>query len=223
MNHTQNTTGALETQAQNLKRLFITALASARVQSEAIKRSRTARLVCCLIIGSLSLTLWTLVTYRTAQHHAERRFAEWQQRFVDDYITQQEAAERQYPPDLHAMLQEQENEELAKLISGLRLYQYGREDYITLGQCVINRTLNSAYPATIVEVIQQPGQWPGYSEENEVTAQTYELAAGILNALRAQTLQPCDSSLTIAEFGQRITLRNTLDYSRDTVTWRAGQ
>lgn len=216
-------TETLFSQARILGQAALAVLASIRVQAERIKGSRAARIVCWVILAALGLTLWTLVTFRVAQRDAERAFDAWRERYVNDFVSQREAEERGMPMDPRAELRKQENMEFARLISGLKLYQYGTEDFITLAQCVKNRELNPAYPGTIVEVIRQPNQWPGYYETNEVTESTYRLAASVLDQIRAQERQPCSSDLTIADFGKHITLRNTMGYNIETVKWRYGE
>lgn len=210
-------------QVTEVKNGFLAMMAALRLTFENARRHRAVRIAGWVLIAALVLTLEWLIAARIEQGKAQALYAERVEQFKTDYLDQQDAARRGMPIDPKAELIKQENTEFARLISGLKLYKYGREDYITLGQCVMNRVLNPAYPGSIVEVIQHRGQWPGYHDTNEVTESTYALAASILDGIRVQERQPCSSDLTIADFGDKITLRNTMDYNRDTVTWRYGQ
>lgn len=57
---------------------------------------------------------------------------------------------------------------------------YGVQDNTRAGQkltvwCVINRAVNKAYPATVIDVCKQELQWMGYSEENPTIKSIYDL------------------------------------------------
>lgn len=202
----------------------ISALASLRVGFEHIKASKRARIVCWVILAALALTLWTLVTFRVAQRDAQQSFEAWKERFADEFISQQEAAQMGFPPDPMEELRKQENMEFAKLCAGLWRYQYGYAQFRTLGELVKLRVLNPTKPDTIVEVIQQSGQWPGYSPDNEVTADGYKMAERIMNEIRAEELPCCGSDMIIASFNKdKIVLRNTMEYGPDTETWWWGK
>lgn len=202
----------------------ISALASLRVGFERVKASKRARIACWVILAALALTLWTLVTFRVAQRDAQRSFEAWQARFVDDYVSMQEAAERGFPPDPREELRKSEATAFAKLMSGLKLYGYGMDDFRTLAQGLYCRKANPAYPDTLVEVIEQPKQWPGYSDNNEVTQRDYNTAMQILAELDAQEHPAISSDYVYASFEREgITLRDTWEIGTRTHFWRAGE
>lgn len=221
MSITNNITSALILQARNLWKIVISLLAALRVQAERIKASRRARVVCWIILAALALTLWTLITFRIAQRDAQRSFEAWQERYVNDFLSQQEAAERGMPIDPRVELQKQEATAFAKLMSGLKLYGYGVDDYRTIAQCIACRVANPTYPDTIVEVIEQPKQWVGYSDANEVTQKDYALATQILAEIAAQEYPPISSDFVFASFERDgITLRDTWDINTHTHFWK---
>lgn len=217
-------TNLLYLQARNFSKVLIAALAALRVQAERIKSSRRARVVCWIILAALALTLWTLITFRIAQRDAQQSFEAWQERYVNDFLSQQEAAERGMPIDPRVELQKQEATAFARLMSGLKLYGYGTDDFRTLAQCIACRVANQTYPDTIVEVIEQPKQWVGYSEGNEVTQKDYALATQILAEIAAQEYPPISSDYVFASFERDgITLRDTWDIGTRTKFWRYGE
>lgn len=196
-------------------------LASVRVAVEAIRASRRARVVAWVIFAALALTLWTLVTFRIAQRDALNSFEDWKARFSEDFISQQEAKQRGLPPDPREELRAQQATVFAKLMDGLKLYGFSLDDYRTLAQCVACRVNNPAYPDTFVDVVQQPGQWPGYSDNNEVTQKSYKTALQILSEIDAQEHPPVTSDFVYASFEKDgIVLRDTWDISTRTHFWR---
>lgn len=206
---------------EHIKNGAAVVLASARVAVEAIKESKTAKKVCAGILAVLVLILTALVSFRVAQAKEQKKFEAWQERFVNDYLSQQEAERRGLPPDPKVELRKQEATAFAKLMSGLKLYGYGADDFRTLAQGVACRVANPGYPNTIVEVIEQPKQWPGYTDTNEVTQKDFDLAMKILAELDAQEHPPISSDYVYASFERDgISLRDTWDISTRTHFWR---
>ena len=215
----------VEIKAQELNTApFISAMAALRVQAERIRASRTARIVCWIILAALVLALEWVIAARVEQKKAIDRYDAWQTRFVDDYLTQQEAARVGIPPDPKEELRKQEATAFAKLMGGLKLYGYGADQYRTLAQGIACRVANPAYPDTIVEVIEQSGQWPGYSDSNEVTQQNYTLALQILAEIEAQEHPAISQDFVYASFDRDgITLRDTWDVTTRSHFWRYGE
>ena len=216
----ENITNAIIFQAQNLWALILAALAGIKVQVERIKASPKAKKVCAGILAALVLVLNSLISFRIAQRDAQISFEAWQERFVNDYMSMQEAAERGMPPDPKEELRGQQATAFAKLMSGLKLFGYSADDYRTLAQCIACRVANPAYPNTIVEVIEQPQQWVGYAENNEVVQKDYTLAMKILGEIEAQEHPAISQDYVYASFEKDgITLRDTWDISTRTHFW----
>ena len=211
-------------QGLELKNGVLAVLAGARIAYEDARRSKTARAAGALVLAALVITLWTLVTFRVAQAQQERKFEAWQARFAEDYISQREAEERGMPVDPRVELQKQETTAFARLMSGLKLYDYSTDDYRTLAQGIACRVASPDYPDTIVEVIEQPRQWPGYSADNEVTEKDYQTAALILAEIGSAEHPAVSNSFVYASFEREgITLRDTWEISTRTHFWRAGE
>jgi len=210
-------------QASEIKNGFFSVMAGARLAFESARRNRSARAIGWAILAALVLMLTALISFRVAQAQQEKRFEAWQERFVNDYLSQQEAAAIGMPPDPREELKKQEATAFAKLMSGLKLFGYGADDYRTLAQCIACRVANPAYPSTIVEVIEQPKQWVGYSENNEVTQKDYTLALQILAEIAAQEHPAISQDYVFASFERDgITLRDTWDITTRTHFWKWG-
>lgn len=217
----ENITNAIIFQAHNLGNLLIAGLAALRVQAERVKANPLAKKISMGILAALVLVLNSLISFRIAQRDAQRSFEAWQERFVNDYVSMQEAAERGMPPDPKEELRGQQATAFARLMSGLKLFGYGADDYRTLAQCIACRVANPAYPDTIVEVIEQPKQWVGYSEANEVTQKDYTLAMQILSEIEAQEHPAISQDYVYASFERDgITLRDTWDIGTKTHFWK---
>lgn len=199
-------------------------LASLRILFEEIKRSNRARTAARGFLAALVLLLTVVISFRVAQKHEQAQFETWKLRFANDYIAQQEAKEMGYPQDPKVELRAQETTAFAKLMSGLKLYGYSTDDFRTLAQGVACRVANPGYPNTIVEVIEQPKQWPGYADTNEVTQKDFDLAQKILAEIDAQEHPPISSDYVYASFERDgISLRDTWDIGTRTHFWRAGE
>lgn len=64
--------------------------------------------------------------------------------------------------------------EIAKVLYGIR--QNSKDDLRTAVWCVLNRVNNSGYPSSVAEVCKQKDQWMGYSEENPVLDDLFNIA-----------------------------------------------
>lgn len=224
--HTDNT--MKETILQALFRATITTLALARVCFERLRASKRGRTVCNVALAVTAAVLYTVIVYKVAERDTANDFERWKVEYAAEYTAQQEAAQEAARlsalPDPMEELLKQENTEFAKLCAGLWRYNYGYAQFRTLGELVKLRVLNPTKPNSIIEVIQQPGQWPGYSPDNEVTVDDYRLAERIMNEIREEEFPCCGSDMILASFDKdKITLRNTMEYGPTTETWWWGK
>ena len=224
MSTSKNITKEIIFQAQNLWCLILAVFAGIRVQVERIKASPTAKKACAGILAVLVLVLNSLISFRIAQRDAQRSFEAWQERFVNDYLTQQEAARIGIPPDPKEELRKQEITALAQFIQGCKMFDYSFEDFVTAAWCMDARTRNPAYPETLVEVIQQPKQWLGYNPEAIVTKDEYATATRVWDVIRGADHPEVSSDFVYASFERDgITLRDTWEISTKTHFYRWGQ
>lgn len=203
------------------KKTAVSFLAGLRVGFERMRGSKRARIVCWVILAALALTLWTLVTFRIAQKQQDARFEAWCERFVNDYISMQEAAEMGFPPDPKEELKKQEITALAQFIQGVKRFNYSFDDFVTAAWCMDARTRNPLYPDTLIEVIQQPKQWIGYNSEAVVTKDEYRTAERVWDVIRGADHPEVSSDFVFASFeAEGITLRDTWEISTKTHFWR---
>lgn len=206
---------------EHIKSGAVALLASARVAVEAIKASETAKRICAGILAVLVLILTALVSFRVAQAKEQQKFEAWQERFVNDYLSQQEAEMRGMPIDPREELRKSEITAIAQFIRGVKRFNYSIDDFITAVWGMDARTRNPAYPGTLIEVIQQPGQWLGYSSDTEVTKEDYATAEKVWNAVYSADHPEVSSDFVYASFEpEGVTLRDTWEISTRTHFWR---
>ena len=170
----------------------------------------------------LVLILWTVLVARGAQAKAERRYEAWQERWVNEYLAQQEAMKAGMPVDPYAATLDYEAQLLARVLYGVK--DNSTEDLITACWCVFNRCDSPMYPEMLEDVIAQPQQWMRYSEDNPVLDNLYQIARTQLDAWHSGTTRPISSDFVYMDWSpSRITLRNQWEYGRNTETWRYGQ
>ena len=211
-------------QVTEVKNGFLAMMAALRLTFENARRHRAVRIAGWVLIAALVMTLEWIIAARVEQSKAVALYEQRTEAFKESFIAQQEAAERGMPIDPREELRGQQATAFARLMSGLKLFGYGANDYRTLAQCIACRVANPAYPNTIVEVIEQPKQWVGYSENNEVTQKDYTLAMKILGEIEAQERPAISQDYVFASFERDgITLRDTWDINTRTHFWRYGE
>lgn len=172
------------------------------------------------------------------QAKAERRAEELAAEAMAQYQAEQLAKEQEYQT---ALLAEQNSEKtkreadtilMAKLFAGIdnfvEKYGYGERDLRTYGECVINRVLNTRNEfrnlSTIAEVIMQPNQWIGFSENNQVVDKYYKIASEVVNSYYDNAVRPCTSDYCWAELNSNgIYLKNEYNDGKYVSTWRYNQ
>lgn len=98
-------------------------------------------------------------------------------------------------------------------------------DIITAIWCFFNRVDITAgeyaYLSTLEEVIDQPGQWTAYSEENPVVDRIYRLAYAQLEIWFSGGHRPCSPEYVFLVWDSKgIHLSTTLGETRQTKTWK---
>ena len=165
----------------------------------------------------LAFIAWSLVMYRAGGVRAEQRYEEWRERFADEYISQMEAAERGMPPGPLEMRLNTQCEMLARVLYGVK--DNSTQDLKTLCWCVFNRVDNPNYPGTLEDVIAQPKQWMGYSENNPVLDELYKLAKEQIQLWQNGRRPVSNELIYMSWTPARIVLRDTWQYGMNTNTW----
>lgn len=115
---------------------------------------------------------------------------------------------------------ELEAEYIAKVIYGTAR-NHSDSDKKAVVWCILNRVEHYAHPNTIAEVCEQPKQWMGYSNDNPVLDENYELALTELKIWNSGGHRPIDNDYIYLSWSSKeILLRNTFEENRDTKYWR---
>lgn len=115
---------------------------------------------------------------------------------------------------------EREAEYIAKVIYGTAR-NHADSDKRAVVWCILNRVEHYAHPNTIAEVCEQPKQWMGYSSENPVLADIYDLALDELKTWYSGGHRPLGNEYIYLTWSSKeILLRDTFEENRNTNYWR---
>lgn len=101
--------------------------------------------------------------------------------FPTPYQNQMDLAEAEPETD--------EAELIAKVLYGAVLYR-SEEVQEAMVWLILNRVDSPLYPSTIKDVVLQPSQWQGFSEDNPVLQSLYDLASDVIAAWENGGVRP---------------------------------
>lgn len=137
----------------------------------------------------------------------------------NDYESQIAELERYYEYGGDITQIEQEAEYIAKVIYGTAR-NHADTDKRAVVWCILNRVEHYAHPNTIAEVCEQPKQWMGYSSENPVLEDIYDLALTELKIWYNGGHRPIDKSFIYLSWSSKeIVLRDTFEETKSTNYW----
>lgn len=117
-------------------------------------------------------------------------------------------------------LLKQEGEFLARMLYAYR--NNSERDLRTAIWCALNRVDSVGYPNSVKEVCQQPSQWMGYSDDNPILNNLYEIAIKELETWHSG-YRPVGTEYVYMNWStKQITLRDTWEKGNDTSYWQAG-
>ena len=115
---------------------------------------------------------------------------------------------------------EREAEYIAKVIYGTAR-NHADSDKKAVVWCILNRVEHYSHPNTIAEVCEQPKQWMGYSSENPVLTELYDLALAELKTWYSGGHRPMSNDYIYLTWSSKeILLRDTFEENRNTNYWR---
>ena len=115
---------------------------------------------------------------------------------------------------------EREAEYIAKVIYGTAR-NHADSDKKAVVWCILNRVEHYSHPDTIAEVCEQPKQWMGYSSDNPVLAELYDLALAELKTWYNDGHRPMSKDYIYLTWSSKeILLRDTFEENRNTNYWR---
>ena len=116
---------------------------------------------------------------------------------------------------------QQEAEFIAKALYGFAK-DHSERDQRTGVWCILNRVDHPNYPNSVQAVCQQDEQWIGYSDNNPVLTNLYELAVTELETWH-NNYRPVSAEYVFMSWSSKeIVLRNTYKTTSATKHWRAG-
>lgn len=208
--------------ASEIKNGFFSVMAGARLALEAARRHKATRIAGWVLIAALVMTLEWIVAARVEHSKAQAIYTERVERFKADFLDQQDAARRGMPIEPKEELKKQEITAFAQLIQAVKRFNFSFDDFVTIGWCIDARERNAAYPDTFIEVIQQPRQWPGYSDDSIIpTKDEYATATRVWDVIHSAEHPEVSSDFVYASFeAEGITLRDTWEISTKTHFWK---
>jgi hypothetical protein len=89
--------------------------------------------------------------------------------------------------------------------------------------CIVNRVESPLYPSTVIDVCTQPSQWMGYSDDNPVLDNLYDIACSVLDTWDANGHRPFGNEyLYLTWSPDQITLRTSFEETKSCKYYRAG-
>lgn len=115
---------------------------------------------------------------------------------------------------------EREAEYIAKVLYGTAA-NHADSDKRAVVWCILNRVEHHSHPDTVVEVCEQPKQWMGYSVNNPVLQDLYDIALTELKIWHNGGHRPINNSYVFLTWSSsEILLRDTFEENRNTNYWR---
>lgn len=115
---------------------------------------------------------------------------------------------------------EREAEYISKVVYGMGR-NHSVNDQKAIVWCILNRVESAGFPSTVAEVCQQSQQWIGYSDDNPVLTEIYDIVLPILKDWHNNSHRPMDKSYVyISWSSDEILLRNTFEVTKTTHYYR---
>ncbi len=115
---------------------------------------------------------------------------------------------------------EREAEYIAKVIYGTAR-NHADSDKRAVVWCILNRVEHYAHPDTVAEVCEQPKQWMGYSNDNPVLTENYDIALEELKTWHNDGHRPMSNDYIYLSWSSKeIMLRDTFEENKNTHYWR---
>lgn len=150
----------------------------------------------------------------------EEEIAELRVELQNDYEVQIAELERYYEYGGDVDQIELEAEYIAKVIYGTAR-NHADSDKRAVIWCILNRVEHHSHPSTVIEVCEQPKQWMGYSNDNPVLTELYDLALAELKTWHSGGHRPMSSDYVYLTWSSKeILLRDTFEENKNTNYWR---
>ena len=184
-----------------------------------------------IIIYVLVLLIVVMFTAISQRLKYENRIEELNATHTQELTALREELEEKYESQLTELKQyyeyggdisqiEREAEYIAKVIYGTAR-NHADPDKKAVVWCILNRVEHYAHPDTVAEVCEQPKQWMGYSDDNPVLTDIYDLALEELKIWYSGDHRPIDNRYIYLSWSSKeILLRDTFEETKSTNYWR---
>ena len=183
--------------------------------------------VICIILVAIAVSI-TAISQRTkyenqiaelnTNHEAE--LIALRAELYESYMVKMSELERYYEYGGDVTEIEREAEYIAKVIYGTAR-NHADSDKRAVVWCILNRVEHHSHPDTVAEVCEQPKQWMGYSSDNPVLDELYELALTELKTWHSDGHRPMSNDYIYLSWSSKeILLRNTFEENKNTNYWR---
>ena len=136
------------------------------------------------IILYILLCVLIAIVFSARQCHRDRLkyetlMAQQETELTEKYELELTELRRQYEygGDIDSI--EAEAECIAKVLYGTAQH-HSADGQRAVVWCILNRVEHQSYPNSVIEVCEQPQQWMGYSEDNPVVEDLYDVALEVL-------------------------------------------
>lgn len=199
--------------------------------SKYVKKRKRLISIQILIIYVLVLAIAVMVTTVSQRTKYERQIEELnikheaemeslRNELCEDYASQMAELERYYEYGGDVELIELEAEYIAKVIYGTA-HNHSDNDKKAVVWCILNRVEHYAHPNNVAEVCEQPKQWMGYSSDNPVLTDNYDLALAELKIWHGEGHRPISNEyIYLSWSSSEIMLRDTFEETKNTHYWR---
>jgi hypothetical protein len=138
----------------------------------------------------------------------------------EDYVSQMAQLEQYYEYGGDVDQIEREAEYIAKVLYGTAR-NHVSSDQRAVVWCILNRVEHHSHPNTVAEVCEQPKQWMGYSDDNPVLTELYDLALAELKIWHGDGHRPMSNDYIYLSWSSKeIILRGTFEETKKTNYWR---
>ena len=184
-----------------------------------------------IVIYILIITIAVMATFLVQRVKYENRIDEINATHEEEMTSLREELEESYAAELINLEQfyeyggdisqiEREAEYIAKVIYGTAR-DHSDADKRAVVWCILNRVEHYAHPNTVEEVCKQPKQWMGYSDDNPVLTDNYDLALAELKTWYSDGHRPLSNDYIYLSWSSKeILLRDTFEESKKTNYWR---
>ena len=148
----------------------------------------------------------------------EAQILEMQEQYAEDLVHLKNEYETPTIDDIY----KSEAEYIAKVLYGTAP-NHSKRDQRTVVWCILNRVDHYGYPDTVEGVCKQASQWIGYSDDNPIITELYELALEELMTWHSNYRPVNEKYIYMSWSSKEISLRDTFEVKKSTQYWRAAE